>query len=187
MTLPQFGQPINRSQASGGGGGSDGWELIEDITVPADTTQVDITGLDGDSDELYLLIGSVIASGGLCELTLRFNGDSGSNYRWGRARVFGGNIAGQQNNSDTHIFGDIPIADGEVGNLEVIIHPQTGQTRSVKMYQGGRFGATNNRLALVFGEWLNTAENLEVINLRVFSGASTIGAGSRFYLFKKAQ
>lgn len=187
-TLPQFGQPINRSQASGGGGGSDGWELIEDITVPADTTQVDITGLDGDTDALYRLIASFRASGGFCNVMLRFNNDSGaSSYAWSRIRSTGTSVGAAQDADDSQIEANIAIADGEVGNLDVIIDPNTGQERPVQMCQGAvNDPATSFRLAIVFGLWLDTVSNMTEINLFA-AVANAIGAGSRIWLFKKAQ
>lgn len=56
-------------------------QLIEEKTLPAGTTSVTFSGLNGDSDREYLLdMDIIITGGGDYPVHLRFNSDDGSNY-----------------------------------------------------------------------------------------------------------
>jgi len=47
-----------------------GWEFIEEKIIPAGTTETIFTGLDGDTDEFYMLIGDLLLNGGGTDITV---------------------------------------------------------------------------------------------------------------------
>lgn len=186
MTLPQFGQEINPIDA-----GSvvpavvNGWELIADVTLPVDASQVEVTGLDGDADEMYLLICDVFNPSGVATPTgtLRFNNDSGDNY----GRQVGSYAGGAE--TEARNFGtslDIAFDVGFDGNSLLVgyIAPVTGNLRETITQVAGGFTTEDISMNFVSGRWDNTVDNVTSIQV-LFS--NDIGAGSRLWLYRPSQ
>lgn len=164
-----------------GGGGE--IELVETKLLLGDETDVDFTGLDGDTDLIYILSLSLIVSnatsGAGCNPGLRFNGaadDTGLSSSW--------------------VYEFASAALGTDFSTGAVIHFKDGATPSVvstiKLFaksgvvRNGTFqsGDSGDRLP-VNGNllWTNTADNMTQITLHSPS-AGRIGAGSRLSLYR---
>ena len=163
---------------------TDGWELIKEVDVLVATTQVDLTGLDGDVDELYRLlvqILKVVASVGT--IKLRLNNDSGANYDEQLIEVSGLTHPGGRSSGVTEMR-----LGGSTGivttiNTDVILAVKSGAFRVAVAEYGGTEGPGIS-LDVQANDWTNTVDNITEMN--IFTGvANDIGVGSRVLLFRK--
>jgi len=154
------------------------WKVAR-VDVTSDVTQVDFTGLDGDSDGLYILVFYIknsTANDATCGF--RFNDDTGTNYNW--QEIHGAGTSTYANSGSG--VDNIKMAHLNAGkeNFGVYwIYPKTGQMR----YLTGHFADTGNRAWHMVGWWTNTADNITKISI-VASATGAISAGSWFILYK---
>lgn len=186
MTFPRFGQTINRIEvaASVSGVSVAGWELIQDITVPIDAAQVDITGLSGDTDEQYLMVVSPLDSPGAGgpEIGIRLNGDSGANYN-----IQFGSLNGGTNAASRILAGNqfcclmsAERADGLGRSIaQCWFRVTSGQDR--KMIGRAMLEDDSIEARLYAGEWTNEVDEVTSINLLA---SVDIQAGTRIWLYR---
>jgi len=160
-----------------------GWELIRDVTVTEDTTSVTLSGLDGDSDVVYLLLlhyRNPTDKGVCCDI--RFNNDSGRNYK-GIVMYSDGSKVSTSSRTMSAI-GFVGAINQNVGWGSALIYARTGNPRTVliEVYE------PTLRLDHKGWHWTNTSDNITSIVLVALSGNKTItkgiGAGTRIILFK---
>lgn len=188
MTMPQFGQVIDPIAVSAGSPSvANGWELIREITMPVDATEIDITELDGDSDELYLIICDFGNPSGIVSpvLGLRFNNDSASNYQR-QIGAYNGASETEARNGGTSI--NLGFTIGFDGNSLLVgyIAPTTGNLRLTITEAGGKLFAEDINLSFVSARWSNTVDNVTSIQILDTTGGD-LEAGSRLWLFRPAQ
>lgn len=187
-TPPPYGQSIRRSASGAGGGGAaaitDTWELIGDVTLVAPATQVDFTGLDGDTDEVYLLetIVEKVAIGASTH-GIQFNADTAANYNEQRLEVNG--VTASAARGTALVKMQVGLFSGIVDRRadSVIIFAKTGALRYISCHSAGQTGGGIAE-QINSGEWTNTVANVTQISF-LSSLASDFGTGSRFLLFKK--
>lgn len=160
--------------------------LLKDETLTVASSSHEFTGLDGDTDQQYLLrIFTVMASVVYPHLTL--NGDTGANYDClsidiGKTGLQSGELLattkftiGSAQDTNEQSFMDVSInarsGDGE------------GRVMAASCYTNGS-GAGD--IHFYTGQWANSVDNLT--SIQVISGApwaaNEFGVGSRFQLYK---
>ncbi len=185
---PHFGQVIvddpDSTNGGNGGGVTDTWELISSTTVLVAASQVDITGLDGDVDELYALyvIGEKTA-GGANNYAVRFNGDSGTNYDSQALSAIGVTVSSFRTTGENQVgISPASAIAGRQGS-ETIIFAKSGGNRHIVARDGGPSGGGIS-IRLQAGQWLNTVDNITEMNI-IATNPSDLAVGSQIFLFKK--
>lgn len=108
--------------AGAGGGGGGAWELIERKAIASAVQNADFTGLDGDTDENYMLTG-MIRSGAAADCTYSFNipgaGPTASGFK-----STAGTITG---NTDAFFLSlNVPTTDKSTGEFTVYYFADRG-------------------------------------------------------------
>jgi len=154
------------------------------VTGPA-VTSIDITGLEGDTDEVYELDSNIKANGVTGTASLRFNGDSGTNYGFQYINGVNSTISASRNTEATTIQGYNLGTDGFVGASSYLIHAKSGYVRTVL---NPRFdGSTGTTVSgcLQWGQsWNNTVDELTSITIFA-TGVGTFAVGSTISLYRK--
>ncbi|WP_298438098.1 phage tail protein [Geobacter sp.] len=144
---------------------------IAEYTFPGGISSVTISGLDGNTHEMYeLIIFGQRASAGFSPLLVRFNGDAGANYAYNTTIA---NLGGQ---TSLHI--------GYAASYNFHYHCRIqaraiGGARTMAHY-GCDHDGSNHAWQHGIGSWLNGVDNLT--NLTVFLTADTFKAGTRLVL-----
>lgn len=135
------------------------------------TNSIEITGLDGDTDEEYIFLMRLRNDDTTADVLYegRFNSDSGNNYGDQRMRAYGSTLAAASNTGlDAMVFGYSGDADNNDRMTFGIYHLfiKTGNKRLVISQFGRELGA--NVATEVQGRafvWNNTLDNLTSIQL----------------------
>lgn len=182
MTLPTYGREIVRSPDLVAAGSS-GWELLQDIIVPVNTTQVDIT-VDGDTDLMYMIIAEIkTASAGNRKFEMRMNNDSGVGTYDHTGNTDTGNTATPGDN-ELDVVTISGILTSDISIAQILIAAASGFKRTANIFVSRAAGA-EDRIGsdIQNGAWLNTVDNLTQINF-IASVANELAAGSRFRVFR---
>lgn len=167
-------------------GGAGALTLVESHTFTANATSFTFSGLDGDTDGQYLLIGRLIANGGTNTLNLEPNALA-SNL------LFSRNFNGGQNtdltdwrlcdacSASTTIHFALTVYGSKSINSVASVRNVNG---SITQVIGG--GSGSNFILNVGGTWNETATNLTSLRL-ISNVASGIGNGSYAALYKYTQ
>jgi len=165
--------PINADQV-------DIWKKITEVNVSSDTTYIDFTGLDGNTDWFYMIYGTLKNSAGSASgYEIFVEGDyTSTNYYRQYITASGTSIDGNRMNDSVFDY----LASGNVSLFTLVI------TKDVSGYfrwvcHIGEYSSSNVRLAMISG--VKTATITNITQLRIQSSVSNaIGAGSKFVLFK---
>ena len=148
------------------------------------TSAITIFGLEGDTDEQYMLdCNFVNASGSTCDYQVRLNGDSGSNY--GFQRLIGNDSTiGASRSAPT----GLNLAYSTTGNIcfgGFIIHAKSGYVRTIIGHREVTINGTTVTEVGAWGQsWNNTAD--EVTSITIFgSVADAISTGSTISLYRR--
>lgn len=148
-------------------------------------TNLHITGLDGDVDEEYELIGRFINGyNGATTNSVRLNNDSGSNY--GHQYLIGNNTdATASRATGDKINISSCLALGDVGMSVSKLFVKSGYVRTlITKSASGIATTTVNSVVLRGQSWNNTADNITSLNI-LTNQLNGIGVGSRIILLKK--
>jgi len=180
--------PFRRSSSSVPGGSGGGLILIEKKTITSASTSVTFSGLNGDTDEVYFMMGRIIvpATGSNPWITWQPNGITSNQTSY---RAFSTDIGGyaKDSRSDLHI---VNIAVGTTVNFRMDIYAKKNpHSVSVEREYQGSFWAwygSDNALGTFGGRWNESSTNITsiVINSDV---ASKLGDGTTLALYKYAQ
>lgn len=177
---------------SGGGGGSGGgvtWQMIASTDLSSSATSYTFSGLDGNVDEEYMVIGRVVTGvSGAASFAIRPNGDgTGANYRfqndYGQSSSAGACAACNPSaglgltyaNADT----------GQIAFGRTLIYAKTGGNRAAigQDVQAGSSGGIN-ATETTSSYWLNTSSN--ITSLQIASNVSNaMGAGTHLEVWAK--
>jgi hypothetical protein len=147
--------------AAGGGGG--GWTLVTHGTFTS--TDLDITGLNGDTDKVYKIVLRLKTTEAQPQIS--FNNDSGANYYY--ERYWQGNNGGshanivEMRNGMTSFESAVKLAN----SIFMIIHimAKSGQVR-IMYLEGFHFYSTNTWInEQKKGYWNNTTDNLTSVKI----------------------
>jgi hypothetical protein len=161
------------------------WQLVEDKQFTEATTSYTFSGLHGDTDEEYRVVGFFVNPyAGSTSYFIRPNNDTGSNY--GYQYVRGINTATSAARSTaTGMVLTTTSNQNEKCLGELILKAKSGIVRTaINMYVAGVNGTTVLEAGIVGHSWNNTSN--EITSLAVTAtNANGIGAGSRVLLFKR--
>ncbi len=180
--------------AGGGGSGvGTGWELVEKKVIASDVTSITFSGLDGDTDEHYMLIAHEtppVSAGANYLITMRPNGATTlqQTYHIGSPSSSGGRFP--SNFTDIRWRSTYQRALGIVVDSTIWISAKSGDVRIVRGYTGagGVTGApfpSGLGVEMTTGQWSDTVANITSFDI-VASVAGGIGAGSVYCLYKKS-
>jgi len=157
------------------------WDKIAEINVTADTTSITINNLDGDVDELYLIIAFLRnPTGSNARILLRYNNDSGLNYPRETLCAWETTITGKSDTLDGAYFAYMDT--GAQGLNHALLYAKSGYKRHLIVYHG-RDGGGAPAAEIMWSNWTNTTDNITSIVV-VSTVADAIAAGSRIFLFK---
>ena len=164
---------------------------VADVVVTADSSQIDITGLDIKKGDEYLLVSEFKRTNSFT-LYLGANGDTNANnYRYQRIRA-----GASSDGSDTSASrANVPafIQTGSTGSTEFNGLSYTHiKLSNIGAFTFQSYGISDvggvggdNRIPLYSWFVSSVSENITNINqLNIFRGTNDIGAGSRFQLYK---
>lgn len=154
-------------------------ELVENKDFDSAGTSHTFAGLDGDEDEIYLLVFRIIKNGApTITTTIRPNGLTTNQAT---QQFHRGTNSGNTSTSTVLMAGD-GGASGSVETGRVWIHAKTGTRRT---FESLRIQTVSSDLLLVeaFAYWNETATNITSLEV-VCDQASGIGAGSYLRLYK---
>lgn len=175
--------------ASNGSAGSSGLILVEKQTITSAQTDVTFSGLDGDTDEVYLLIGRIVipSAGSAPIFTWQPNGiTTNQSCQWG---YVGGILA---SGSASNLTLSDQSSPGSFTTFEVTIHAKKNpnSVAARRVYTGMFFARyssdTISSPAFVGGQWAETSTNITSLVIHS-SVASKIGDGSTLALYRYAQ
>ncbi len=180
MNKPAFGQTIVRTDPDDSVGGA--WEIIGDTVVAVDgTTQVDFTGLDGNTDEQYkVFVSGLSDAGGAADIALRFNGDSGANYEQERVAADGALLTSSRSTVTYHVLTESRINEKHSAEAFISAKVIGGNRRTISQGGGTRTGGI--ALRIVSSDWLNTTDN--IISISVLTAGAGWIAGTRITLMR---
>jgi len=179
---------------SGGGGIGTGWELVERKVIASDTTSITFSGLDGDTDEQYMLMAHEtppVSAGADYLITLRPNGATTLQQTFYISSPSSSGLRFATNFLDIRWRGTYQRAIGIVIDSTIWISAKSGDIRVMKAFTGG---AGNNPaqsfptglgLEMTTSRWRDTVANITSLDI-VASTAGGIGAGSTYCLYKKS-
>lgn len=158
-----------------------GYELVEEKSVPAGSTQIVFTSLNGDEDEEYLLEGFIVLTSNASSLCLYPNSDTAANYV---GVVFYG-----LNPSSTGASNTNTLRLGQINNTVITqlrftasFYPKSGFLRQFESHcshaLAGRSLITHNA-----GHWTNIVDTVNSLLIKL-DGASGSFQG-KIRLWKK--
>jgi hypothetical protein len=146
-----------------------GQRLISEGTF---TNSFDITGLNGDSDEIYLLVINHCAGAGQGP-AIRFNDDNANNY--GQSQIWNNKIGTiGHNNAPTQVSIPLYYVTPNMGISRIYIYAKSGTERFIVGEHYGYTTTNEHYLVTLGGYWTNTADNITKLNI-VMTGAVNSG------------
>jgi len=162
------------------------WVKVHEETVE-NVSDLEITGLNGDTDEMYLLYAYATDDPAHTHV-MTFNGDSTSNKGLQNLKVIGGSASGtaQANRSVFDFLGvqSSGLTTTVVGFSKSIIYAKTGAERTLFTQYGSASGdSVGNGFTSLFQCWADATTTITSIKLGIFSNTFT---SLHVILFKKA-
>jgi len=182
-----LGFPLGILSAAGAGGVAGDYELIESYILGSSQASVVFSNLgDYASTYKHLQIRGAARedTGGLENIFVRFNGDSGANYRGHQLYGDGSSVvSGAQGAGDTFGFVTVTATASDTSNaFGGFVMDITDPFSSTKNTTTRTLGGVANRLILLRSAlWINTA-SVTSITLLAQSGANFV-SGSRFSIY----
>jgi len=154
-------------------------------TPPA--TQLDITGLDGNSEKEYeIIVNHVNGYNGTAALGMTINNDVATSYGYQYIRGVSA-TANAVRGTSTSIFMAInsPTALGSVGLTEAKLYAKSGAVRTAVVKAAGNIATTTvTSIESTGWSWNNSVDNITSLSF-VSAGALGIGNGSRILLLRR--
>lgn len=153
--------------------------------LPYAQTSITISGLDGDTDEEYMLICRLVnGATAATELKLRPNNDSGSNYGYQFLRAYSTTVEANRSTSYTGTF----VNYANQNNLsfsETIIYAKSGYLRTMISKQSWSIiGTTVTDIVITGNSWNNTTDN--ITSLVIYADQTNgLGIGTVIELYRK--
>lgn len=160
-----------------------GWDLLETKTLVANADSVTFSSLDGDTHQMYMLIGRVINNHGsvTASYSARPNGAT-TNQSWQRLYANDTTVAGSRGTTPM-LVAQAVSAGGSVFFSSVIWASKATSSRRYLLSQA-LFAGTIESLQTV-GQWDETSTN--ITSLVFFSDQTDgVGTGSIIHLYRKA-
>ena len=153
--------------------------------LEAAVTDLTVSGLASDTDEMYQLITNVVCGNVAtdADFLISFNGDYGSNYGYQFLRATNSTSDADRGSTTGMIFGNL-TQSGSVCLSEAIIYAPEDLTKTGIFTYANELTQTNvNRIVLNGQVWNSTDE---ITSITYHSNqANGFGVGSRFIILKK--
>ena len=150
------------------------------IATPTSSLTFDLTGITGYTD-LVLVANTVVSSGSGYDLSLRFNGDTGTNYSY---NYFGGTGTSPfVGKNPSMSFADCGYINANSGNPNTrIVNIQNYANTTAQKLVISRGSSVNSTQVIAYTNlWRNTSA---ITNITIFSGSGlTYAVGSTFSLY----
>jgi hypothetical protein len=180
----------NYSVPAGSGGG--GLTLVEAKTITSNSTTVTFSGLDGDTDGIYLLLGRIVNASGASPFYSWRPNNVTTNQLGQLSQFYNGNTNFVQQTS-TLSFANINSGNTISFEMKIFAKSNPNGQAVVRQYTGTTSGAiiagtpgTNPVSGTVGGQWNDTSTNITSIVI-VSDQTNGIGNGSTIALYKYAQ
>ncbi len=182
-----FGEP-----GGGGGGIGTGWELVEKKDITVDTTSITFSGLDGDTDEQYMLIMhevTLASAGADYKITMRPNGVTTQQQTFEVSSPSSSGFRATSNFTDLRWRSTYQRARGQAIDTTMWLSSKSGSPRNFRTYQGSsstpKTFPSGSGVTMSTLSWEDTSTNITSLDI-VASTAGGIGAGSTYCLYKKS-
>ena len=179
MSLMLLG--ILNSQVSGGGGAFD---LLETVTLTANSTLIDFSSIPQDYKHLQIRATSRNTFANI-EMAIGFNSDTGNNYTQHYLSGNGSTVTSAGNTAQPYTLAGISARTAEaagifgLGVIDILDFTNTSKNTTMRAL-GGLHSAGNSYIQLRSGAWLNTSA-ISSVQIKVFG--QNFVAGSRFSLY----
>ena len=147
---------------------------------------VNITGLNGDADEMYKIDGLVITPASSNAISMRFNNISSGVYDMQRVENgSGGAYANQITNTQTSLFFAIASGGNSLLQFNMSIDAKTGKNRTgnIVASRSGSNQIAGSSIFQTFILWRDNSTNLTSINLRFNTITGGYGVGTEIKVY----
>ena len=183
VTVDAQGHVTDVTEAAISGGGGDLTLVETKLVTGSAVDSLTFSGLDGDADGIYRLLGLFIAgTGSDCTIGLQFNADTTSNnHKWFEEWT-------TANADATYVPIAVPATGNtnKFANFDVTIFPLSGVPR-IAMARSAQWGTTQyafDRKAYQ-GLWKDTSSNVTSLKL-LTTVSNNFGVGTKISLYKLA-
>ena len=147
------------------------------------TSAITIFGLEGDTDEQYMLDLKCISALNAVETQVRFNGDAGNNY--GYQHVTGtDSVISAFRGATSYIDGGYIASTDKLSNSNMLIHAKSGFVRTALVGQRNNItGTTIDYCRAAGGSWNNTVD--EITSMSIIASANTFKIGTSISLYRR--
>jgi hypothetical protein len=179
--------PLGLLSQGGGAGAASGFQLISTSLISSTTSSVTFSAIPATFKHLQIrIVGRYTAATSTSDLTLRFNGDSGSNYGYQSMRGQGATISSAAPGSyqTSLLTGNLPGASASASAfgssfIDVIDYANTTKIKTTKTF-GGNAGPLD--VFIFNGVWNSTAAISSILVSDAVTSAS-FAAGTRISLY----
>ena len=174
----------NGAYSTPAGGGSGAWTLVEKKLITSNSTDVTFSGLDGNTDQVYFLVGRIKnASGATALYSWQPNGVT-TNQTYQRLLVTGTSTPAASTGSVLAIHA---LNSGVNGVVQYTIHASDNPNSqaTTRYYQGISFDTTP-ALKNYAGNWNESSTNITSIVIHS-DQSNGLGNGTELVLYKLAQ
>ena len=179
--------PLGLLSQGGGASAATGFQLISTTLITSTTASVTFSAIPATYKHLQIrVVGRYTAAVATANLTLRFNGDTGSNYGYQSMRGQGATISSAAPGSyqTSLLTGDLTGASAAADSygssfIDVIDYANTTKIKTTKTFGGN---AASLDVFMFNGTWNSTAAITSILVSDAVTSAS-FAAGSRISLY----
>jgi len=163
----------------------DSFEKAFETTLGAAAQTVDITGLDGDTDEIYVLDIMIVAAGAI-SAAVTINNDAGANYSSQELVGASAAITAARTAGDNDIrMNSLAQAAGELIKSKLFLRAKSGQIRTGTISGSDKITGTTVAQKYEKGiSWNDSGSNITSIKIDALVAAG-LDIGSKITLWKK--
>jgi len=166
-----------RSYGGGAAAAGGGLNLVAEVDVATDSDAVVVSGLDGDTHEIYIVILKLVnPTGDYVDYGLQVNGDTGTNYDYAGEWYGAAGGSHWESGADRIWFGS--CVAGGVAVYKLVVYAKSGIERLVESNGVDTEPTVHEHT----GMWKNTVDNLTRIDI-IANVAGGIGAGSKILVY----
>lgn len=161
------------------------WRLIYETDVTSATTNLNIAGLNGDTDLEYMLITRIRGGNGAGDFKIQLNGDSANNYGFQRNQGSNGGFDSSRDTNQNGMYLCGVSSTSHVVISHAVLYAKSGYERLlINSFGGSATGTTVNGTGHYASAWNNTGSNITSMTINS-STVNGIGAGSHFEVWAR--
>ncbi len=162
----------------------DGWEKIYETVLGSAASSVSITGLEGDTDEVYMLDCKFVNGyAGINNYRVRLNGDSASNYGFQELSGTDSAISASRGTDSGAAIG-YDIALGTISQSSTLLYAKSGYVRTILSARSrGINGTTVDSITGWGWSWNNTSD--EITSMTILGSGGVMAVGSVISLYRR--